>query len=344
MMFEETKRLIIEKQQQHIFSGAVFQSIEKQQSETHVLGTAALLPTQEVMTRQHIFDVASLTKVVCTTTVILKLWEQNQLLLDMPLKYYLPEYIDERVTLRHLLTHTAAFDSWIPNRDQLSAEQLRQAYLRVPSTEKLGQLVKYTDTGMILLGFMLERIFDKKLTTIFQEEVLQPLAMNHSYFPPIYEANVVPTQKQLDGSILKGMTHDPKARILGAHAGNAGLFTTIDDLARFVQMYLQGGMSEGKAFLKESTIHALCSDFAQTENRQRSLGWDLLNEDILYHTGYTGTFLLIDPLYQSAFIFLSNRVHPFDHRQEYCEHRDEIIESYLKEKAIAENSCYNSRE
>lgn len=295
--------------------------------EHHILGLAQLLPTAEALTEEMLFDVASLTKVVCTTTVILKLWERGVLQFDEPLRHFLPTF-QEGVTIRHLLTHTSGVAGYIPHRDQLTASALRQAYLAL-QTPQLPSPVKYTDTGTILLGFMLEEIFQQDVATIFQEEVLTPLGMTKSRFEKVDPAQAVASQYDSPRGPLRGTTHDPKAFILGAHAGNAGLFTTSGDLLHFSRMLLQRGWHEGP-FLKEETVLLLLEDQTPDKQGGRSLGWDLKGP-YLYHTGYTGTFLLLDPLQEKGLIFLSNRVHPYDHRAAYLKKRDEIIETFLQE-------------
>ncbi|KAF1304576.1 serine hydrolase domain-containing protein [Candidatus Enterococcus willemsii] len=323
-MYPQTQE-IIAKKIPTIFPGCVYRFIQKEQQDTICLGNAAIVPEKEPMTVNHLFDVASLTKVVCTTSVVLQLWEKGQLNLDAPLQNYLPTFQNNQITLRHLLTHTSDIQTWIANRDQLNAQELRAAYFTLQSGEYLGKKVKYTDAGTILLGFMLEEIFQKSLTTIFREAVLQPLQMTNSYFPLIANQLIVPTEQLADGTVLRGETHDPKARTLGEHAGNAGLFTSIDDLTKFVRAYFQ------EEILQKTTIEMLLQDQTPLKNGHRSLGWDL-REHMLFHTGYTGTFLLIDPKKQDAFIFLSNRVHPTDNREVYIQHRDEILAAYFAEK------------
>lgn len=328
-MYSKTQKKIYEGRQNGIFSGAVYRFISHKERCTGVLGNATVLPQKEVMTKEHLFDVASLTKVVCTTTVVLRLLEKQVICLEDSLQKYLPQFQDSRVTLRHLLTHTADITTWIKQRDQLTKEELKQAYLSVQAGNQLGKKVKYTDSGMILLGFMLEEIFQEDVTTIFKKEVFLPLNMTNSFFPPIQRNKIVPTQKLATGQILKGQTHDPKARILHEHAGNAGLFTTVDDLEHFVQLYLNQ-----TDFLSPKTINCLLQDQTPLKNGNRSLGWDLKDKSkVLFHTGYTGTFLAIDPLNQQAFIFLSNRIHPEDHKTTYISYRDELVCCYLKEKA-----------
>lgn len=335
-MYPKTVQLIQEKMPT-VFPGAVLRFIAGETQETHVFGQAALLPKTEPMTKDHLFDLASLTKVVCTTSVLLKLWDQGKIEMEAPLTRWLPAFKDDQVTIKHLLTHTAAINTWIPHRDQLDAAALRKAYLQLESSDTIGQTVSYTDTGTILLGFLLEELYQKPVTEIFQEEVLTPLGMKNSGFPPFPPSQlpmIVPTQQQPDGSILRGITHDPKARVLGNHAGNAGLFSTVDDLTLFVQLLLANGQQQGAPFFSEKVMQALAHRQTPESTKPRTYGWDLLGAPYqLFHTGYTGTFLAVDIPNKKAFIFLSNRVHPVDHRESYLGHRDEILQCYLKETA-----------
>lgn len=326
--YPKTQAKIQEYLKENIFPGVCYAIIDQEKMIQKHFGYASLIPAIRVMTEDTIFDVASLTKVVCTTTMILKLMEKGVVEIEQPLKKYLPAFSDESITLRHLLTHTADIVTYIPNRNQLNKYELIQAYLTLRSGNNLGKVVKYTDAGTILLGFMLEEIFQKSVTTIFKEEIFEPLHMTSSQFPPLdRHFSIAATE-----DTLCGQTHDPKAHILAEHAGNAGLFTNLADLLKFTQMYLNGGhLPDGRTFLQTETIAQLYQDQTPSKEGKRSLGWDL-RYDFLFHTGYTGTFLCIDSKLQQAFVFLSNRVHPYDFRQKYLTKRDELIAIYLEEK------------
>lgn len=337
-MYPETVEVIKKKMHQGVFPGAAFCLIEDQTMEQDTLGAAQVEPTKLPLQKEYLFDVASLTKVVCTTTVMLKLFEAGRITWDQTLHELLPKFQNEAITLRHLLTHTSDIQTYIPRRDQLNADELRAAYLTLEPGENLGKKVQYTDAGTILLGFLIEELYQKPAVAVFKEEVLQPLEMTDSCFlpqPPYQQ--IVPTEKQKNGHILKGVTHDPKARVLGEHAGNAGLFTNLKDLCEFAKMYLNLGRVKDMIYLQEKTIRMLLQDQTPDRKGGRSLGWDLKSSaldqtPVLFHTGYTGTFLLLDVVKQSAFIFLSNRVHPVDHRKEYIHHRDELLACYLQER------------
>ncbi|MDH6365392.1 CubicO group peptidase (beta-lactamase class C family) [Enterococcus sp. PF1-24] len=342
-MYLKTQALIEEFCQEGVFSGVAYQFISPAATFQQISGLAQTNPSPIKLTSEMLFDVASLTKVVCTTTILLKLLEAGEVELDQALHYYLPAFKDEKITLRHLLTHTSDIQTYIPNRNQLDKAALRAAYYQLQPGDLLGKKVQYTDAGTILLGFMLEEIYQEAVVDIFQKEVLQPLNMSASRFLPTDNAKIVPTEKVAELGVLKGITHDPKARVLAESAGNAGLFTNLADLHKFVAMLLAQGQVAKQTFLQAETVRNLLQDYTLGADKPRSLGWDLLfdlanQQPILYHTGYTGTFLVVDILAQEAFIFLSNRVHPTDRREEYLLKRDKIIASYLKEKAIQNKS------
>ncbi|MCB5951861.1 beta-lactamase family protein [Enterococcus sp. BWT-B8] len=335
-MYERTKKLISHYLDEGVFPGASFAFIRGESIEETTIGAAQIFPVREKLTAALLFDVASLTKVICTTTVVLQLVEEKKLCIDETLKKYYPFFQDGRLTIRHLLTHTSDINTFIPNRDQLSQKELIEAYIRIQSGEKLGKESKYTDAGTILLGFMLEELLGKPVIEIFKERVLLPLQMMNSCFLPDDPFKTVPTEDHPVRGLIRGQVHDPKAFVLAEHSGNAGLFTNLEDLEKFVSMYLNRGVYNGKRMLKEETILELLQDHSFVENHKRSLGWDLKwsreQTPYLFHTGYTGTFILMDILKKEAFIFLSNRVHPSDRREEYIAKRDQLLQLYLEEK------------
>lgn len=336
MMYKETSKKIKTLMNAGVFPGVSFSFMTDTESEDHTWGNAQLIPTVEELRPSLLFDVASLTKVICTTTAVLQLMEEQIIEIDAPFKKYYPVFEDEKITIRHLLTHTSDIQSYIENRDALSKSELQQAYNQVYSGESLGKKVAYTDTGTILLGFMLEELLGKQVIEIFKERVLKPMDMTDSCFLPSDPSKTVPTENHPVRGVIRGQTHDPKAFVLAEHAGNAGLFTNLADLKKFTSMYLNEGMYQKTRVLRKQTVRSLLTDQTPDKYGHRSLGWDLkadlTGRPFLFHTGYTGTFLLIDLKEKEAFIFLSNRVHPVDERATYIEKRDELIDIYLKEK------------
>ncbi|CAM3209940.1 serine hydrolase domain-containing protein [Vagococcus fessus] len=338
-MYPNTTQTILSQLKSGIFPGANFAFVEGNTIETHSYGHASLLPNRETMLDTTLFDVASLTKVIGTNSVILKLIETEQLDIDLPITFYLPAFHDKKVTSRHLLTHTSDINPFIKDRDTLNKEELRAALLLLKSGPNIGSKVAYTDTGTLLLGFLIEKLYNKPVQHVIEEDVLRPLRLNKSTFKPDLSDSIAATENHPKRGVIRGAVHDPKAFVLGENCGSAGLFSTLEDCLTFCQMILsRGNLSDGSTYLKEETITSLLQDWTPSGTLNRSLGWDLKTtvdskRPLLFHTGYTGTFLLIDPKEKSAFIFLSNRVHPVDNRANYIEKRDHILEEYLNEKA-----------
>ena len=173
-----------------------------------------------------VYDLASVSKVVGVGTVLTFLWKEGKIELDQSIIAYLPEADYPDITIRQLLTHATDLDPFIPNRDQLSADQLREAMFHLNRREKRAFL--YSDVHFLLLGFLLESYFEKVLDQILQEQVLNPWGMKETRFGPVSSA--VPTVRGQKAAVV----HDPKARLLGRHAGSAGLFSTVHDLKIFL--------------------------------------------------------------------------------------------------------------
>ncbi len=336
-MYSRTQIKIKKYLNEAVMPGVSYAFFKGGQVETQTEGFAQIVPKKELLTASMLFDMASLTIVIGTTTMILKLLEAGKIAIDCPLQVYLPSYRDERVTLRHLLTHTSDINGYIENRNDLSASELQKAILQLKSSPNLGEKIVYTDTGTILLGFMLEEIYERPVQNLFMTEILQPLRMKTSTFQPV-AADCAASEIHPTRGLIRGQVHDPKAHILGIHCGSAGLFSSLADSVAFVQMLLaKGRQADGSSFLQEKTILSLLQNYAPVKTGGRSLGWDLKfskrdGHPLLFHTGYTGTFLLVDILDQEAFIFLSNRTHPADHRAEYVIQRNQLIEEYLQEQ------------
>lgn len=324
---------------EEVMPGVSYAFIEATTIEKGLLGKKQVYPNTLELEEDTLYDMASLTKMIGTNSILLQLLENKQIEIDTPLNHYLPEWKDERVTIRHLLTHTSDINPYIPKRDQLNKRELRDAILSLKPGDRIGENVVYTDTGTILLGFMIEKLYrGKKIQEVMKDEVLTPLGMTDSCFLVEEPSKVAPTEVTTKRGVIKGSVHDPKAYVLGSSCGSAGLFSTLDDSIRFAQMMLHKGMLEnGKRLFREETILGLLSDYTPNQSGKRSLGWDLIENGpeqplSLYHTGYTGTFMILDIINKSAFIFLSNRVHPVDNKDHYLIKRECLIDIYQKEK------------
>jgi uncharacterized protein YbbC (DUF1343 family) len=292
-------------------------------------GKRALVPRPEAMTLDTIFDCASLTKVVATTSSLMKLFEEGRFRLNDKITDYIPEFQGGKseITLRQLFTH---FSGLQPDVPLTPPWQGYDTGIQLACTFKVGGPPAtrwvYSDINFILLGELVHRLSGKMLSDYARENIFLPIGMKESMFQPPASLvpRIAPTERWpvKTGPPLRGAVHDPTARNMGGVAGHAGLFSTADDLARFCQMMLNGGELDGIRLFSPLTVAKFIEP--QTPPDQpilRGLGWDIDsphsgNRGELFpigsygHTGFTGTSLWIDPLTQTYVILLANSVHP----------------------------------
>lgn len=331
--YYKTQNLIEKMVTTGIVPGVNYALLRKNQVFTSTVGFSTYLPENKQLSPFAQYDLASLTKVLGTTNVFLKLYQEEKLNFTEPIKEFLPEFSDERVRISHLLTHTSGIRGYIKNRDQLSATELRTALLSLPVTEDFENRVKYADTNFILLGFILEKIYQKPVQQVIIDEIITPTKLKRIGFTPEI-AMTVPTTLQADGTLLQGVVHDPKAQILGESCGSAGMFSNLNDLIELARNYL--GVKNDVLPLKNETLAMLYEDKIPRKLHPRSYGWDLRfdptdHHALLYHTGFTGTFMILDRKLQTGMIVLTNRIHPSGQNQLFLTMRDRIIAKFLEE-------------
>lgn len=271
---------------------------------------------------RSIYDLASLTKVVGTTTAAMVLYDQGKLDLEAPVSTYLPAFSGgwkDSVTVRHLLTHRSGLpagrDLW---RVARTPDEARAAVLSTNLECRPGQCYIYSDLGADVLGFVIEAVAGESLDVFLHDKVFEPLGMNDTFFKPADSLTyrIAPTEiAPPRGYPLRGEVHDENAYALGGVAGHAGLFSTAADLSIFAQMMLNGGSYNGVRVLSDTTVALFTRRAAGT----RALGWDTADGDggsgkfldsrAYGHTGYTGTSIWIDPERQTFVLLLTNRVH-----------------------------------
>ncbi len=286
-------------------------------------GWRSLEPAREPMTADTIFDLASLTKCVATTTAVMKLFQDGRVRLNDPVAVYLPEFAQngkQDITVRELLTHYSGLAPDLDLRapwsghDGAFKEAMEQKPVHPP-----GSRFEYSDINFEVLGFLVERVAGMPLNEYVERSVFTPLGMRHTRFlpPAEWQPRIAPTQYDDAGRMLRGEVHDPAARRMGGVAGHAGLFSTADDLARFAQQLLTGERVLSRATIEKMTTPQQPANAAS----ERGLGWDidspyasnrgeLLPVGSFGHTGFTGTSLWIDPVTDSYVILLTNAVHP----------------------------------
>ena len=307
-------------------------------------GARAVEPQREAMTTSTIFDLASLTKVVATATSIMILVEQGKVRLADAAVRFIPEMKGDgrdAITIEQLLTHTAGFAPDFDLKDRWTGydEAMKRLY-REPLRNPPGSRFVYSDINYIALGEVVHRVSGQMLDEFARRNIFGPLGMRDTGFKPDLKlsARIAPTEKRraqmnylgdtganagAEGEQwLRGQVHDPTSFRMGGVAGHAGLFSTIDDLAIYCQMMLNGGDYRGARILSPMSVARMTRPHAVSEDGQaRGLGWDFAttfsaNQGDLFplgsfgHTGFTGTSIWIDPASDTFLIFLSNRVHP----------------------------------
>lgn len=286
-------------------------------------GYRSLEPTRERMTVATVFDIASLTKVVATTPSVLKLLEEGRFRLNDPIARYIPEFGrngKQDITIRQLLTH---FSGLRPDVDLKKPWQGKETLFNIivndekPMFPANSQFV-YSDINFEMLGFLVEKLAKMPLQDYAAKNVFAPLGMRRTRFlpPAAWTKDIAPTEFE-NGTMMRGVVHDPTARRMGGVAGHAGLFSTAGDLAKYAQALLSK-----RKVLSPLTIEKMSTPQQPvTATAARGLGWDIdspysSNRGELFpvgsfgHTGFTGTSLWIDPYTNTYVILLTNAVHP----------------------------------
>ncbi|MEK7728236.1 MAG: glycoside hydrolase family 3 N-terminal domain-containing protein [candidate division KSB1 bacterium] len=278
-----------------------------------------------------IFDMASVTKVIATTTACMLLYERGQLALDAPVQSYLPNFTGkdkEKITVRHLLTHSSgliAFRRYF--LEYHTPEEILDVILKEGLTYPTGTQTIYSDLGVILLGKIIELVSGKSLDAFCRDEIFAPLRMRETFYKPdsALLTRIAPTELDTltlgrKGKIIHGTVHDENAYTLGGVSAHAGLFSTARDVGMFLQMLLNGGSYGELQLLAPETIARFIKRQEVVAGSSRALGWDtadgknsagrLMSAAAFGHTGFTGTSVWADPQTQLFVVLLSNRVHP----------------------------------
>ena len=310
-------------------------------------GKMTYSPKSPAATTDTVYDLASLTKVVSTTTLAMQLFEQGQLKLDDPLTRFYPSFTGggrEKITVCHLLTHTSGLPAHLPLFRKVSGKQeMVERVLNLPLVHEPSLRAEYSDFGVILLGDIIEKLTGKTLETLASEQIFRPLGMSHTLFnpPASMKSKIAPTEQDpWRGRLLRGEVHDENAYAMGGVAAHAGLFGTSGDLAIFCQMILNGGVYNHHRVVLRSTLERFTTRQRKPADSSRALGWDtpsegssagtLLSSNAYGHTGFTGTSMWIDPSSELFIILLTNRVYPSRNNNAIREFRGRFADSVVK--------------
>jgi len=303
-------------------------------------GASQLVPERRPLETDMIFDLASVTKPVATATAIMLLVESGQIRLWDRVSVYVPEFstwygekgrAGGEARLYNLLTHTSGLPPYTDAKeaaeaigDPCTTADLAGLIARLPKEGPAGREFVYSCLNYITLAHIVHKVSGQPLDEFAAERIFKPLGLTRTFYRPPADLidRCVPTEV-VDGQPLRGVVHDPLARLQGGVSGNAGLFSTADDLAVFAEMLLNGGEWNGVRVLSPLSVARMTEIYPQLGGSGRGIGWDIdtdystVRGDLFGpasygHSGYTGTSIWIDPETRTAVVFLTNRVHPDD--------------------------------
>jgi CubicO group peptidase (beta-lactamase class C family) len=292
-------------------------------------GDEVVEPCREPMTRDTLFDLASLTKPLATASSIMVLVDRGRLNVNDCVKGYLPAFAaggKDAVQIRHLLTHTSGLPAYT------NAEALRSEYgspcpdavidkiCSLEATSAPGEEFRYSCLGYIILARIVGLVTGQGIDAFSQTNLFDLLGLKDTTFnPPASRQPRIAATEIVDGQLLRGTVHDPLARLMAGTSGNAGLFSTASDLSVFCRMLLNDGVWRGRRILSTEAVEMLTT----AQSHGRAYGFDVrsgyawvkgpyASERAFCHTGYTGVSLVCDPAVDTYLIILTNRVHPSD--------------------------------
>lgn len=314
----------------NVFPGATYALVCNEGKFYGCVGKKAIVPFAEENSLDTLYDMASCTKVICTTSCIFKLLEQGKIRLFDTVSSYLPRFKHEDILLWDLLTHTSGLPAGVGGVTKIKTreEALEKIYALETIYPKNTKIV-YSDIGFVLLGLIVEKVSGMSLDKYAEENIFKPLEMLNTGYLPQDITRCAPTENRNDDIVkgmVRGFVHDELSYILGGVAGHAGLFSTCEDIEHFIEMVLNKGMYKGKKVFSEASIDLMFTPQVK-ENKgialtcnTRGLGWivqgdycsagDLASPETILHTGFTGTNVFIDRINNVGFTLLSNRVHP----------------------------------
>jgi len=273
-----------------------------------------------------IYDLASLTKVVATTTAAMICVDRNLFSLDDKVSEYIPEFVSnnkENITIKNLLMHNSGLPAWKKfwGVYDNSEDVLKDIYNSKTEYEP-GTKTIYSDLGLITLAEIIEKVSGKPFDIFCKEEIFEPLNMNDTYFipPDSVKDRIPPTEydNYWRNRLIKGEVHDETASLLNGVAGHAGLFSTAEDIHNLLLTLLINGRFENKQIIDSATVKLFTT---KQPNSSRAIGWDIKSPTkssagnyfsslSFGHTGFTGTSAWVDPLNKVIVVFLTNRVYP----------------------------------
>ncbi len=287
-------------------------------------GYRSLKPKHEKNDIDTIYDVASMTKVMATTPAIMKLVEEGMIRLYDSVHLIVDDFNTEEkrdIRIWHLLTHTSGLPSYSEAwRYTKGREKLLKAINSTKLINPVGEKFVYSCLNFITLMEIVEKLTSKRFDEFVKSEILAPLKMEHTSFNPSKDwiPKIAPTSER-DGELLRGRVDDELAYYLGGVSGNAGIFSTANDIYKYVKALMNDGLSDKRRIFSRAAVNTFTREAFSDGVVRRALGWDmktlmcscgdLMSDKAYGHTGFTGTSVWIDPVYDVVIVLLTNRVH-----------------------------------
>ena len=304
-------------------------------------------PKSEKVYPHTLYDLASLTKVVATTTATMICYDRKLISLDDKVVKYIPQFGvngKENITLKNLLLHNSGLPAWkkFYGRELKYDDIIKEIYLS-ELEYKTGEKTVYSDLGFITLGKIVEKVAGRSLSYFYNEEICQALEMKNSLYCPPDILRELSTPTEDDNywrmKILQGEVHDETSAMLNGVAGHAGLFSNAGDIAKLMSVLMNKGKYNDVQLIKQSTIELFTKRFS--EKSTRALGWDTKSDsgsssgkyfsiNSFGHTGYTGTSIWADPDRNLFVVFLTNRVYPTRENTKILKVRPQIHDAVIK--------------
>lgn len=341
----------------HVYPGCIMFALQNGKPIYHKAFGYYTYDQQDKVTHTTMFDVASITKTAATTLAVMKLYEMGRVKLNDHIGHYLP-YLQgthpAHITISELLTHTSGLPSFIPfytkiqndttylknyKTTNFDVQVAENCYLRNDYIDTMRYVIAhckqghrqylYSDLNMLLLKEMVEKVLGYPIEKFLQDSIYHPMGLSRTCFHPLEHGfskkDIAPTENDtlFRKQVVQGFVHDQTSALFGGNAGNAGLFTTAEDLGKIFQMLLNGGSYNGQRLFSEKTVQLFTSTYELHGCKERGLGFytpkhlgsssivpKKSSTKIFGHQGFTGTVVWCDPEKKLVYVFLSNRVHP----------------------------------
>lgn len=327
-MTEEFNKYLNKLVEEKVFPGCSYAIVVERKVLTGYIGYDNYDKDKEI-NENSLYDIASLTKLLVTNTLISFLIEEEKIKLEDPVEKYLPKFKYNDIKILHLLTHSSGLKVKY-TKDTLNSIN---DFYNLDIEFEVGTDTAYRDINFILLGFIVEKVYKKKIDVLAQKLIFDKLNMVNTKYNPIDKEKCIPTEN--NDKLLKGVVQDYKAQFLNGIAGHAGVFSNVSDMSIFLEVILNNGKYKNDYFISSNLIDLWFTPlFIDSEQIRRTIGWiyakstpsckEYVSDDSIFHTGYPGNHIIVDRDNDFAFIILSNATYPTGKKDTIVNKRVEI--------------------